>query len=154
MNNEKSGMGSNIWTSAADGDLDRVKFLVESGVSVNAADELGYTPVQAASSWGRVDVLKWLVDNGGDVTDGDEDGDTALHVAETADVADYLMSKGASPEMKNNMGLTPLDAAVEEENNDLCAFYEGRGFVLPTDTSSPETRDNMVSTPLDVVVEE
>ncbi len=147
-------MASSIWTSAADGDLDQVKSLVEGGVSVNAADEVGYTPVQAASSWGRMDVLKWLVDNGGDVTAGDEDGDTALHITETADVADYLMSKGASPEARNSMGLTPLDMVVEEGNNDLRAFYEGRGFVLPTELSSPEMRNNMGLTPLDVVVEE
>ncbi len=147
-------MASNIWTSAADGDLDQVKSLVEGGVSVNAADEVGYTPVQAASSWRRMDVLKWLVDNGGDVTARDEDGDTVLHITETADVADFLMSKGASPETKNNMGLTPLDVVVEEENNDLRAFYEARGFTLPTEVSNPETRSSIGLTPLDAVVEE
>ncbi len=33
--------GENIWTAAADGDLDRVKLLIPQGTSVNALDENG-----------------------------------------------------------------------------------------------------------------
>jgi hypothetical protein len=35
----------NIWTATADGDHARVQQLIASGVSPNAADETGYTPM-------------------------------------------------------------------------------------------------------------
>ena len=36
---------SNIWVASSDGDLERVKQLLAEGVSVNAQDELGYSPM-------------------------------------------------------------------------------------------------------------
>lgn len=36
---------SNIWIAASDGDIDRVKQLISEGVSVNAQDETGYSPM-------------------------------------------------------------------------------------------------------------
>lgn len=38
-------MDENIWTSAGDGHLDVVKQFIADGVSVNAQDEQGYTPL-------------------------------------------------------------------------------------------------------------
>lgn len=35
----------NIWIAASDGDIFRVKELIEEGVSPNAKDEYGYTPM-------------------------------------------------------------------------------------------------------------
>lgn len=35
----------NIWIAASDGDLSRVAELLQSGASVNAQDEFGYTPL-------------------------------------------------------------------------------------------------------------
>jgi len=40
-----SSGGENIWISASDGDLKRVKELIESGTSVNVQDEFGYAPL-------------------------------------------------------------------------------------------------------------
>ncbi len=37
--------GENIWIASSDGDLARVQELVKSGVSVNAQDENGYSPM-------------------------------------------------------------------------------------------------------------
>ena len=69
--------GENIWVAASDGDLERVKHLVEvEGVSVNAQDEVGYSPLHAAASYGEIQVLEYLLARGGDVTIKDEDGDT------------------------------------------------------------------------------
>jgi hypothetical protein len=38
--------GENIWVACGDGDLTRTKFLIEEiGISVNAQDEYGYSPL-------------------------------------------------------------------------------------------------------------
>lgn len=36
---------NNIWVAVSNGDLDRVKEMLASGVSVNAQDEHGYSPL-------------------------------------------------------------------------------------------------------------
>jgi uncharacterized protein len=35
----------NIWIAASDGDIERVKQLMEEGMSCNAQDESGYSPL-------------------------------------------------------------------------------------------------------------
>ena len=58
----------NIWTAASDGDVDRVKELIEiEGVNPNAQDENGYSPLHAASSYGEIETLEYLLSIGADV---------------------------------------------------------------------------------------
>jgi len=59
--------GENIWTAASDGDIDRVRELIESGMSPNAQDEAGYSPLHAASSYGEVPLIHYLLSVGADV---------------------------------------------------------------------------------------
>ena len=50
--------GPNIWIAAGDGDLDRVKLLLEhGGVTPTSADFSKYTPIHAAASYGRAELL-------------------------------------------------------------------------------------------------
>lgn len=43
----------NIWTAASDGELEKVKGYLASGIDVNAQDETGYSPLHAAASYGH-----------------------------------------------------------------------------------------------------
>ncbi|KAI9503385.1 ankyrin repeat-containing domain protein, partial [Coemansia spiralis] len=98
----------NIWVASSDGDLDRVKEIVEADkTKVNAKDENGYTALHAASSWKRLDVLNYLIENNGDVNITDCDGDTPLHICEDVECAQLLLDHGADPNAKNHEGLTP-----------------------------------------------
>ena len=50
--------GANIWIAASDGDLGRVRFLLEHGdVVPTSADAARYTPIHAAASYAKHDVL-------------------------------------------------------------------------------------------------
>jgi ankyrin repeat protein len=42
---EEDNSNDNIWVAASNGDIERVRFLLASGVSVNAQDEYGYSPM-------------------------------------------------------------------------------------------------------------
>ena len=70
-----------IHLAACRGDLSRVKTLIEEGTDVNARDEFGCTP------------LHWAV------------------LAESPDVADFLIAKGADINAKDTRNLSPLMAA-------------------------------------------
>lgn len=47
-NNQESD-GENIWCAASDGDINRVTFLLNQNISVNAQDESGYSPMYVCS---------------------------------------------------------------------------------------------------------
>ncbi|PWN46492.1 hypothetical protein IE53DRAFT_372340 [Violaceomyces palustris] len=50
--------GKNIWIAAGEGDLERVRHLVQvQGISPTAPDPYTYTPVHAAASYGHLEIL-------------------------------------------------------------------------------------------------
>ncbi|OQR86441.1 hypothetical protein ACHHYP_10547 [Achlya hypogyna] len=117
----------NIWVSASDGDIEAVKNYLEAGVSVDAQDENGYTPLQAAVSYNQVELVSFLLTKGATVSLGDNDDETPLHFCESIEVAEILLAAGANLNAKNAEGRTPLDAALDEENDELRDFYINRG---------------------------
>ncbi|KEP52195.1 ankyrin [Rhizoctonia solani 123E] len=132
----------NIWIAAGDGDLERVKILVEEqGVSPNAADDvIGYTPMHAASSYGHIQILTYLISKGGDVNVTDEEGDTPLFTAETVAVAQFLVENGALVDVRNSEGISPIEA-VEEDFPDVAEYLQSRSG-LPTSTQSSQEREH------------
>lgn len=98
--------GAELCRAAAEGDLEKVSYLLDEGVNVNSveskftymgktleysartSEELGYssektTPLLEAveSSQGSVKIVELLIDEGANVNEPDEDGKTALMVA-------------------------------------------------------------------------
>ena len=53
----------------------------------------------------------------------DGDGDTPLHVVEGVEVARLLIAHGADPLAINIAGETPRAKAIEEENDELAAYF-------------------------------
>ncbi|KAL7414580.1 ankyrin repeat-containing domain protein [Mrakia frigida] len=111
----------NIWIAAGDGDVERVKELVESGISANAPDPNTYTPMHAAASYDQRDVLTYLLSQGGLINVTDQDGDTPLYTVESVEGARWLIEHGAEPTWKNGEGLSP--AAHLQEDFPLVASY-------------------------------
>ncbi|KAI9365638.1 kinase-like domain-containing protein [Pilaira anomala] len=109
----------NLWVAAGDGQLDRVKELVESGVDVNSHDQFGYTAMHAAVSYGQLDIVKYLLEKGANVNIEDFEKDTPLYVAETVEMAQLLLDHGADPKRVNEEGLSPAATAVEEGYKDV-----------------------------------
>ncbi|KAJ1307643.1 hypothetical protein OPQ81_001737 [Rhizoctonia solani] len=128
----------NIWIAAGDGDLDRVKALIEEqGVSPNAADDvIGYTPMHAASSYGHIHILTYLISKGGDVNVTDEEGDTPLYTAETVAVARFLVDHGALVDVTNSEGVSPIEA-VEEDFPEVAEYLRSKSSSPPR----PRTQD-------------
>lgn len=134
----------NIWVAAADNQADKVKQFLGNGTNVNAKDENGYTPLHAASEYGRLELIEYLVEQGADVNIRDNDGDTPLHAAESPIVAEVLIKAGANSRSTNNDGLTPLDKAREEQDfPELIEFLQkANGEEIP---DRPENMDLSVT---------
>jgi uncharacterized protein len=109
--------------------LDAIKALMEAGADPNIATEKGTTPLMLASGAGTdvqrprsleeralaIETAKFLVDHGADVNAAGQFGWTALHAASYQglnDVVEFLASKGAKLDTKDELGQTPLSISL------------------------------------------
>ena len=70
---------SELHEAAAEGDLQRVKKLVEKGVDVDVKNIVRWTPLHFAAVSGYLNVVRFLVEKGADVNAKDNHGLTPLH---------------------------------------------------------------------------
>lgn len=119
--------GVNVWTAASDGDLPKIREMIDSGAHrADEPDPQGYTCIHAASSYGHHDMLRYLLGQlAVDVNCKDEDGDSPLHVCEDVETAQILLAAGADPSAVNSDGKTPWEVALEEER-DVADFLKER----------------------------
>lgn len=118
--------GVNVWTAASDGDLAKVRIMIDSGAHrADEPDPQGYTCIHAAASYGHHDLLRYLLGQlAVDVNCKDEDGDSPLHNCEDIETAKILLDAGADPSAVNSDGKTPWMIAEEEERAGVCDFLK------------------------------
>lgn len=127
----KKAGAPDIWTAAREGNADAVSRAIESGVSLNAKDGNGMTPLMLASLYGHVEVAELLLSKEADVTATSNDGNTVLHMAAFLaypEIVRRLLARGASPNAKNRRGETPLgnlSAPWSEELEDVYRVVGG-----------------------------
>jgi ankyrin repeat protein len=93
------------------GNTAAVGIFLERGVSVNASDASGRTPLIEAAFGGHIDTIIELLKRGADVNAQDGDGWTALMEAASKgrfDVVRTLLAHGADARIKNKKGWTAL----------------------------------------------
>jgi hypothetical protein len=108
---------STPWMAAADGNVELLKAALEHlCLSPSAADEQGYTLLQAAASYGQLRVVSWLLSSSqpASINAVDHEGDTALHYATTLDAAKFLLESGIDPTIRNREGKTALESKRDE----------------------------------------
>ena len=107
---------TNVWTAASDGDLETVRWCIESGAHTpHTPDAQGYTCLHAAASYGHHELLQYLIARPGvNLNCGDEDGDTPLHVVEDVESCRMLLAAGADASVRNGDGLSPAGNARGE----------------------------------------
>lgn len=116
--------------AAEEGDLDRVKELVENGYDVNVFDVgLSLTPLHYAAKGGHLEVAKFLLSVGADVNAHDEEkvGETPLgEVAGNCsyEMAELLVKAGANPTIPGWMQITALDRARKRKKREGKRVYE------------------------------
>ena len=105
-----------IWRACAEGDLERVRQLIQDGQDVNRGDICGTTPLMLAAKNGHDQVVQELIRAGADVNGKDNDKRTALHKASWSGhsiVIKTLDEAGANLNVQDVWGRTPLMVAAE-----------------------------------------
>jgi hypothetical protein len=116
---------SELGMAAADGKLERVRQLVESGANINGCS--GYEgcekPLEAAATYGQLDVVKFLVEHGAEINV--TDSTNAVYRSARfgkVEVVRYLLGQGgrlvcdraALESLKRDMAAAGLTALEEE----------------------------------------
>jgi ankyrin repeat protein len=110
-----------------------VRLLLDKGAIVNTKADYGYSALHAAA--GRSDkdlkVVELLVARGAQI-DAEWNGATPLHRAAwsgNAQAAEFLISKGANVNAKDQRGRTPLAWAIEKGYDDVAELLRKHGAV-------------------------
>jgi ankyrin repeat protein len=116
--------------ASLNGDIERVKSAINSGVNVNATNPFGATFLIAASLGGRTQIVQYLVDQGADLNHMSANGATALSAAaETGSlvVTKVLVEKGANLNIQNHEGYTALMIAAQKKNKEVAEYLIKKG---------------------------
>jgi ankyrin repeat protein len=103
----KAGRTALIIAAGRAGGFESVKALVAAGARIDAADQLGITPILNAGYGGDLESVRLLLDKGAPVNAADKAGYTPLlNAVTTNDIVRVrlLLSKGADPNAANSFG--------------------------------------------------
>jgi ankyrin repeat protein len=112
------------------GTHDDVRAALQAGADPNAQDKQGFTPLHFAAQEQRDDVARLLLDAGADVHLRNGWGNTALFTGVfnvkdgDGQIVRTLLAAGASPDVKNNHGVSPRELAAKVANYDLMRFFD------------------------------
>ena len=105
-----------IWTACIEGDLERVRQLIQDGQDVNRSSSYGWTPLMWAAYYGHDQIVRELIRAGADVNGKGNYKQTALHRASSrghSSVIKTLAEAGANLNVQDEDGVTPLMRAAE-----------------------------------------
>ncbi|XP_043774633.1 ankyrin repeat domain-containing protein 39 [Cervus elaphus] len=114
-----------IWSAALNGDLGRVKCLIQKAADPSQPDSAGYTALHYASRNGHYAVCQFLLESGAKCDAQTHGGATALHRASYCghtDIARLLLSHGSNPRLADADGMTSLHKAAEKGHLDICSL--------------------------------
>lgn len=114
--------------------IEQIKELLAKGVSIDARDCFGRTPLRyRTEAYGCDTVSKLLIAEGADVNAKDYQGKTPLHevaqgwAEEPRKAIELLADAGADVNAVDNRYFTPLDCAVENHQQEVVALLRERG---------------------------
>ena len=119
---------SELFEAVGEGDLGALAQLLAAGVPASCVDDDGNTALMAAAE-GESECAAMLLENGCPVNHKNSEGKTALHQAcsyEDADCVRLLLGAGASADMKDNDGASPVSIAKELADGEILEALTGK----------------------------
>jgi len=119
---EGGSIGPALVLATLNGNLAKVKYLVEQRADVNITNKSGSTPLLVASSKGHRDIVEFLLENRAGVNIANKHNDTPLMLGAASgdlDLVKLLLNAGAKVNAQNKHNDTPLMFAAENGNTDV-----------------------------------
>ncbi|XP_060518336.1 E3 ubiquitin-protein ligase MIB2 isoform X2 [Cylas formicarius] len=116
----RSGGKTALQVATHQGHMEIVKFLLQSGASVNASDNDGDTSLHYAAFGNQAEVLDLLIKAGANLNASNRSGCTALHVAthkQPVRCVQLLLEAGANPNCVDVYGDTALHDSIGKDNH-------------------------------------
>lgn len=114
---DDSGKTTLYWMSQSN-DFEMVDFLLKLGASHDVASNQGFYPIHAATHNSFFEVMEVMFKHGVSINTQSISGFTPLYYSiacgfpPSAELIDYLLSKGADPLIANNIGFYPIHGAA------------------------------------------
>ena len=115
-----------LYAAVKEGNLSRVKYILNNGVNPNIRGENNLTPAHHAAYWGEVKILEQLIKHDADINadNGNDRGWTPLHSAAISgglkkrkEVIELLLKNNADINKEDKFGWTPKDYMLLWEND-------------------------------------
>jgi len=116
--------------AARRGDLQKVQEFLKDGKDVNSKDFKGVTPLGYAVGHDQLSTVKVLIDAKANVNDVDSAGNSAVHFAAgygRVKVLEHLLARGGNASKVNQMGMTPMAAAQQNNQQQAVAILKRHG---------------------------
>ncbi len=125
---ESSRINEELFVAVKNGNIHKVKTLLDKGADVNARLKIGGTFLHGAALKGHVDLVELLISKGADVNaKDDKNGATPLHYAAYEGhkkVVQVLLKERANIYAKDREGDTPLDNALMGGHRDVAELIK------------------------------
>ncbi len=126
--------GVDIWTAAAEGNIEAIKEHAAAGADMNAkAPSIGLTPLMVAAITGQSDAARLLLDKGAKPDIRNNENSTSLHMASFfghTRIVKALVAKGADVNVRNVRSETALDTVKGQWSEELEGVYKAIGGYL------------------------
>ena len=132
---EISHSEQDIWSAAADGDLDAILAELRETGTIDAKAECGLTPLHITTLADHSSAVELLLAHGADVSLSDREGNTALHIASflgRTHIVRLLLRAGADPARRNHLGFSSMDNVAITWSAGLKDYYHHVERVLKT----------------------
>lgn len=120
--------------AAVDGDVARVKELLDKGTDINTRNRMDYTPLLGAARNGRKEVVDLLLSKGADINAKERSGKTALFLAVEfghKEIVQVLLDKGADINVVTGRGENAFSMAKKTGNTEIVGMLAKKGATDP-----------------------
>mmetsp|Transcript_25584 Transcript_25584/g.35190 ORF Transcript_25584/g.35190 Transcript_25584/m.35190 type:complete len:301 (-) Transcript_25584:147-1049(-) len=120
----------NLRNAAERGDIRTIRTLLDEGTDINAADDVGRTPLLLAAYYGRTEMALLLLAGGARADATNSSGRTSLHLVAWnghLEVATLLLDRGADKDAVDQGGDAPLHDAASRGHIQVASILLARG---------------------------
>jgi ankyrin repeat protein len=119
-----------------------IELLLQQGADLSITDPTGRNALLVSVSSNQKEYIRLLVSKGIDINSWDNDGNTALHyplisvlenklyLPYSKEIVKILMEEGADPQIRNKEGKSPMDLALESDENELISLLQSRESLI------------------------